>query len=216
MSFVDALREWANAHVSAENAVTVELVEDDEENERSAWVVVRSPAALGQLAVSDNGRCEVNAHALSGGTILHERLALRDVRDVALAADELLRKVAEARLDVAALQALKERRAEELREVTASHAVILHLVPGEAFDLGEVEAGLDAVADKLGAEYDGNELATDGSEARFFLYGEDADALFKAAAPGVQRAAIMPGSYAIKRFGDASDPSAREERIKLK
>jgi hypothetical protein len=76
------------------------------------------------------------------------------------------------------------------------------------------ESGVDG--DALGAEYDGNELAVDGSEARFFLYGDDADALYDAVAPVVGRADLEAGSYAIKRYGGADDPSAREERVSLK
>jgi hypothetical protein len=97
----------------------------------------------------------------------------------------------------------------------SEHAVVFHLIPGDRFDLDEVEAGLESAAVAVGADYDGNELAVDGSEATFFLYGEDADALFEAVAPIVRRSDLASGSYAVKRYGSVDDLAAREDRIEL-
>lgn len=97
----------------------------------------------------------------------------------------------------------------------AEQAVTFHLRPGQAFDLQQIEEGLESAADAVHAEYDGNGVALDGSLVEFFLYGEDADALFDATASIVRRAAIKRGSYAVKRYGSADDPSAREMRINL-
>ena len=89
----------------------------------------------------------------------------------------------------------------------SEQAVIFHVILDEGFDLDEVEAGLESVAAEQNAEYDGNELAVDGSEAILYLDGSDADALFDAAAPVVRRAAIKSGSHARKRYGSADDPA---------
>lgn len=98
----------------------------------------------------------------------------------------------------------------------AEHAVIFRLIPGEGFNADALDRSLVTAAGTINAEYDGWELAVDGSEANFYLYGEDADALFEVAAPVVRRAEIGPGSHAVKRYGDAADPSAPEERIELR
>jgi hypothetical protein len=64
--------------------------------------------------------------------------------------------------------------------------------------------------------YDGNEVAVDGSEAVLYAYGPDADALWDVMKRIIDGAAPKTGSYAIKYYGDASDPSARTVRVDLR
>jgi len=98
----------------------------------------------------------------------------------------------------------------------SEHAVIFSLIPSEGFDMDELESGLESAASEIDAEYDGNGMALDGSLVEFFLYGEDADVLYRATSPVVEKARIEPGSHVVKRYGDADDPEAREERIVLR
>jgi hypothetical protein len=47
------------------------------------------------------------------------------------------------------------------------------------------------------------------------MYGPDADALFDAIQPILKRSPHAKGGFAIKRYGEASDPKAREIKVKL-
>jgi hypothetical protein len=49
-----------------------------------------------------------------------------------------------------------------------------------------------------------------------YMYGPDADALFKAVESDLRSAPLPAGSYAIKRYGSAGDPEARETRVVLR
>lgn len=50
-------------------------------------------------------------------------------------------------------------------------------------------------------EYDGNEIATDGSEGTLYMYGPDADRLYEVVSPILRKAPFMKGAEAIKRYG---------------
>ena len=43
-------------------------------------------------------------------------------------------------------------------------------------------------------EFDGNEVATDGSDGTLYMYGPDADALFAAVRPGLEATDFMRGA----------------------
>jgi len=82
-----------------------------------------------------------------------------------------------------------------------------------AFKLDEK---LDRGVSASGAgEYDGNEIAVDGSEAIFYAYGPDADALWKVMKPIVEAAPPKFGSYATLRYGGVDNRSARQVRVRL-
>ena len=101
-------------------------------------------------------------------------------------------------------------------EPAGQQAVIFSLIPGPDFDLEQTEQALESAAAEIAAEYDGNGFPLDSSQVEFFLYGEDADTLFDATAPVIRRAGAEPGSYAVKRYGNADeDPPPRQERIDL-
>lgn len=70
-----------------------------------------------------------------------------------------------------------------------------------------------ALEDKLGAaitdanagEYDGNEIATDGSDGFLYMYGPDADRLYEVTAPILKSAPFMHGATIKKRYGPAAE-----------
>jgi hypothetical protein len=96
------------------------------------------------------------------------------------------------------------------------HAVIVYLKDISFDEVLAIEVPLEqAIGDAGAGEYDGNEVAVDGSEAILFAYGPDADALWDVMKPIIAEATPNPGSYAIKRYGEASDMSAREVRVEL-
>jgi hypothetical protein len=101
------------------------------------------------------------------------------------------------------------------------HAVITHLplsddefgTEDERERVFELEDRIiDAVA-ALGGEHDGHEFGE--GEAVLYTYGPGADALFDAVRASLGGFPVRPGAYAIKRYGRAEDPAAREERVEL-
>ena len=101
------------------------------------------------------------------------------------------------------------------------HAVITHLPlsddeHGSAEEREAVftlEDRLIEAAARLGGEHDGNEFG--GGEAVLYTYGPDADDLFDAVVTCLGDFPIRPGAYAVKRYGRADNPGAREERVPL-
>lgn len=53
---------------------------------------------------------------------------------------------------------------------------------------------------KIG-EYDGHALPADGSEGRYFIYGPDAEAIFKVIAPVLEASPLMRGATVTLYFG---------------
>ena len=96
------------------------------------------------------------------------------------------------------------------------HAVIVHLtgaLPTEAVFALE-DRLIEAIERAEVGEFDGNEIALDGSEVVLYAYGPDADALYEAMKPLLLELPPPPGSYAIKRYG-AADSRARTARVEL-
>jgi len=54
-------------------------------------------------------------------------------------------------------------------------------------------------------EYDGHEIAVDGSDGVLYMYGPDADLLFGKVAPVPRSAAFVAGAQATKRYGPPGD-----------
>jgi hypothetical protein len=100
------------------------------------------------------------------------------------------------------------------------HAVIAHLSLSNG-DMGTeqerdviflLEDRLSAAIERAGVgEFDGNEFGA--GECVLYMYGPDADRLYDTIVPHLQMAAAARGGYAIKRYGEASDPTAREVRV---
>ncbi len=61
-------------------------------------------------------------------------------------------------------------------------------------------------------EYDGNEVGQ--GEFTMYMYGTDADVLFRSIQPVLQRSPLTHGGYAIKRYGPPEE-EVREVRMEL-
>ena len=64
---------------------------------------------------------------------------------------------------------------------------------GDQIQLAIVEA-------KVG-EYDGHAIPADGSEGRYFVYGPDAEAIFRAIAPVLEASPLMRGATVTLHYG---------------
>ena len=97
------------------------------------------------------------------------------------------------------------------------HAVIVHFAYGST-DLGrlfELEDRLESAISAAGVgEYDGHELAVDGSDGYLYMYGPDADKLFEVIRPILKRTSFMSGAEVRKRYGPPSD-GVREHVLRI-
>jgi|JI7StandDraft_1071085.scaffolds.fasta_scaffold56435_2 hypothetical protein len=88
------------------------------------------------------------------------------------------------------------------------HAVIVNFTYGSTnlqpmFDL---EEKLDnAITKAKVGEYDGNEIAVDGSDGILYMYGPDADRLFEIIKPILESASFMRGAKVTLRYGPPED-----------
>ncbi|MCJ7623010.1 MAG: hypothetical protein MUO76_05875 [Anaerolineaceae bacterium] len=62
--------------------------------------------------------------------------------------------------------------------------------------------------------FDGNEIATDGTDGVLYMYGPDADALFDAVRPALETADFMKGALVKLRYGPPQD-GVREKEVFL-
>jgi hypothetical protein len=89
------------------------------------------------------------------------------------------------------------------------HAVIVTFSYGGSTDLGPIfalEARLTSdIATARVGEYDGNEVASDGSDGTLYMYGPDADALFTAVRPALEACDFMRGAVVRLRYGPPAD-----------
>ena len=97
------------------------------------------------------------------------------------------------------------------------HAVIVNFDYGST-DFGPVfalgERLEQAIAAAGAGEFDGNELATDGSDGSLYMYGPDADRLFAAVRPVLESTGFMRGARVRLRSG-AAGSNAREQQVVL-
>jgi hypothetical protein len=102
----------------------------------------------------------------------------------------------------------------------ADQAVIAHLklsdagfgTPAERQELMSFEPRLEEAIKTAGVGvFDGNEFG--GGECVWYMYGPDADALYRAVAPFIREAATREGSFVVKRRGAPGE--AKEETIPL-
>jgi len=88
------------------------------------------------------------------------------------------------------------------------HVVIVQFQYGstnlEALFSAEDQLGAAIAAAKVG-EMDGHEIAVDGSDGTFYMYGSDADKLFKAVEPVLRTIAFMKGASVTRRYGPPKD-----------
>ncbi len=71
-----------------------------------------------------------------------------------------------------------------------------------------------SIQTKQAGELDGDEFGE--GFCTLYMYGPDADALFNAVESELRAAPLLAGSYAIKRYGPATDPKARETKVVLR
>ncbi len=103
----------------------------------------------------------------------------------------------------------------------AEHAVIIHIpLSDDSFGTDDERAQLYELMDLIRAEverqmvgeFDGNEFG--GGECVLFAYGPDADALFAAIREVLVGWPLLPsGTTSVKRYGEADDPNAAEQRV---
>ncbi len=89
-------------------------------------------------------------------------------------------------------------------EAAPEHAVIVSFQYGST-DLSRIfqlEKRLeDAIEEAHAGEYDGNEIAVDGSDGSLYMYGPDADRLFDVVRPILESTDFMQGARALLRYG---------------
>ncbi len=91
---------------------------------------------------------------------------------------------------------------------TDEHGVIIHFQYGkEDLDpLHHLERQLeDILTDKTVGDYDGHEIATDYSDGFLYLYGDNAEQLFKKIRETLESTDFMMGARVKLRFGPPQD-----------
>jgi hypothetical protein len=91
---------------------------------------------------------------------------------------------------------------------SAEHAVIVYFRYGSTnLDaLFSAEGRLEAaMAAAKAGEMDGHEVAVDGSDGTFYMYGADADRLLKAVEPVLKTIPFMKGATVTRRYGPPND-----------
>jgi hypothetical protein len=84
------------------------------------------------------------------------------------------------------------------------HAVIVHFAYGstDLTRLFELEDKIEAAIKRSNVgEYDGHEIATDGSDGILYMYGPSADRLFEIVEPILKQTDFMQGAVVTKRYG---------------
>ena len=78
------------------------------------------------------------------------------------------------------------------------------------------EKTLEDAINKSGAgDYDGNELAVDGSGGTLYMYGPDADKLLAVAKPILLSTALLKNVTVTLRYGSVKDKLARVVKVRL-
>jgi hypothetical protein len=99
----------------------------------------------------------------------------------------------------------------------SEHCVIVHFDYGkENLDsLHELEKRLESdLADKTVGDYDGHEIATDYSDGFLYLYGDNAERLFKKVKRTLEATDFMTGAKVKLRFGPPED-GVKEIELRL-
>jgi hypothetical protein len=99
------------------------------------------------------------------------------------------------------------------------HAVIVHFSYGHKdwSPFFKFEETLEKAVNASGlGDYDGNELAVDGSDGTLYMYGPDADRLFAFVKPYLESARILKDIEVTLRYGAADDDKARVSKFKVR
>ncbi len=98
------------------------------------------------------------------------------------------------------------------------HSVIIQFRYGleELDPLHQLEMELTKLISEKGVgEYDGHEIAMDLSDGFLYMYGPNAEALFKGVQPLLERTEFMKGAIANLRFGPPEE-GVSEIEVKLR
>jgi hypothetical protein len=90
------------------------------------------------------------------------------------------------------------------RTLNKEHSVVVFFKYGKkSLDpLFELDARLDKIISEAGVgEYDWHEIALDGSDGSIYMYGPNAEVLFKTVRPQLEKTLFMKGAIACLRFG---------------
>lgn len=101
-------------------------------------------------------------------------------------------------------------------ETKGDHSLIVSFNrPGIDLEaLHALEEHLSRALVEAGAgEYDGNEIAIDGSDSSLFMVGPDANALFAIAEPILRESPLMQGATIRVRYGPPSDLSIETRHV---
>jgi len=91
------------------------------------------------------------------------------------------------------------------REVDVTPDAIETMIP--EFDRVFQQKGL--------GEFDGEEIAVDGSHARLYFYGPDADAILVRLSDALKTNLSQYSVAAYLRYGDVNDPEVIEKNVRL-
>jgi hypothetical protein len=106
----------------------------------------------------------------------------------------------------------------EIAAEPVEHAVIVafaYIGSADLQPLFALERQLEeAIAAARAGEYDGNEVAVDGSDGTLYMYGPDADKLFAAVRPALEACSFMQGAVAKLRYGPPAE-GVPEREVRL-
>lgn len=98
--------------------------------------------------------------------------------------------------------------------MNSEHAVIVHFNYGieELDPLFELCDKLEKVIEKENVGlFDGHEIAMDNSDGFLYMYGPNAETLFKTVRPTLKSSEFMKGATAVLRFGPAEKEASEIE-----
>jgi hypothetical protein len=103
---------------------------------------------------------------------------------------------------------------ELVNKIGKEHSVIIYFNYGLEEDepFYELSEKLEKIVDenKLGI-YDGHEIAMDNSDGSYYIYGPNAEAIFKAIKPLLESTPFMRGGTAVLTFGPTGTNSPQLE-----
>ena len=108
--------------------------------------------------------------------------------------------------------------AAETPSKSPEQAVIVHFVYGNSDwnPFFRFEEKLEIAVNSSGlGDYDGNELANDGSDGILYMYGPEADRLFTFVRPFLERNALLKSVEVTLRYGAADYPKVKQRLVKL-
>jgi hypothetical protein len=110
----------------------------------------------------------------------------------------------------------KRGNADKGQPVEQAVIVYFHNNRKDWADFFDLEAEIsNAINAKGVGAYDGNELATNYTDGRMYLYGPDADKLFAAVSPYLRTTKVLKDIEVKLRYGSATDENARTSVIPI-